>query len=79
MAAETINMPNATTLAAMPEIEDMKTGKFPQIPQSVASFLEVSVDPFYSEVNMERLRSAIADAKTGKNMTEHELIEVEDD
>jgi len=40
---------------------------------------EVAVDPFYSEANMERLRNAIADAKSGKNMTEHELIEVEDD
>ena len=40
---------------------------------------DVAVDPFYSESNMERLRNAITDAKTGKNMTEHELIEVEDD
>ena len=36
-------------------------------------------DPFYSEANMARLRKAIADAKEGKNMTEHELIEVDDD
>jgi hypothetical protein len=28
---------------------------------------------------MARLRAAIADAKEGRNMTEHELIEVEDD
>jgi DNA-damage-inducible protein J len=40
---------------------------------------EVVADPFYSAANMERLRSAIADAKVGRNMTEHELIEVEDD
>jgi DNA-damage-inducible protein J len=42
---------------------------------------EVSVepDPFYSEANMNRLRIAIADAKVGKNMTEHELIVVDDD
>ena len=40
---------------------------------------EVAADPFYSAANMERLRRAIADAKAGKNMTEHELIEVEDD
>ena len=40
---------------------------------------EVAVDPFYSETNMERLRNAIADAKAGKNMTEHDLIEVNDD
>ena len=40
---------------------------------------EVAVDPFYSEANMNRLRNAIADAKAGKNMTEHELIEVNDD
>jgi DNA-damage-inducible protein J len=36
-------------------------------------------DPFYSDANMKRLRKAIADAKIGKNMTEHEIIEVGDD
>jgi addiction module antitoxin, RelB/DinJ family len=40
---------------------------------------DVAVDPFYSEANMERLRSAIADAKAGKYMTKHELIEAEGD
>ena len=35
-----LNIPNDTTLAAMQEIEDMKTGKIPKNPQSVASFLE---------------------------------------
>ena len=34
-------------------------------------------DPFYSEENMSRLRAAIADIKTGRNLTKHELIEVE--
>jgi DNA-damage-inducible protein J len=36
-------------------------------------------DPFYSDANMNRLRTAIADARAGRNMTEHELIEVDDD
>jgi len=40
---------------------------------------EVAVDPFYSEENMNRLRTAIKDANAGRNMTEHELIEVDDD
>jgi DNA-damage-inducible protein J len=40
---------------------------------------EVEADPFYSEENMARLRQAIADANAGRNMTEHELIEVDDD
>jgi len=41
---------------------------------------EVAVDPFYSDANMERLRKAIADIKSGKaKLTEHELIEVEDE
>ena len=35
-------------------------------------------DPFYSEANMSRLRTAIADVKAGRNMTAHELIEVDD-
>ncbi|MCL2026608.1 MAG: type II toxin-antitoxin system RelB/DinJ family antitoxin [Leptospirales bacterium] len=36
-------------------------------------------NPFYSEANMARLREAIADAKAGRNMTAHELIEVDDE
>ena len=36
-------------------------------------------DPFYSDANMERLRIVIADTKAGRNVTEHELIEVGDD
>jgi DNA-damage-inducible protein J len=41
---------------------------------------EIAVDPFYSEANMNRLRKAIADVESGKaKLTEHELIEVEDD
>ena len=41
---------------------------------------EVAVDPFYSEANIERLRKAIADVESGKSkLTEHEIIEVEDD
>lgn len=38
---------------------------------------ELSIDPFYSKENMERVEKAVEDAKTGKNMKEHELIEVE--
>ena len=38
---------------------------------------EVEADPFYSKPNMNRLANAVADAKAGKNMTEHELIEVD--
>ena len=41
---------------------------------------EIAVDPFYSEANMKRLRKAIDDVESGKaKLTEHELIEVEDD
>ena len=41
---------------------------------------EVSVDPFFAEANMERLRKAIADVESGKaKLTAHELIEVDDD
>ena len=36
-------------------------------------------DPFYSIANRKRLKKAIEDAKAGRNMTEHELIETEDD
>jgi len=42
---------------------------------------EVAADPdlSYSDISMNRLKIAIADARAGKNMTEHELIEVDDD
>ena len=36
-------------------------------------------DPFYSDANMARLKRAISDIREGKNMTVHELAEVEDD
>ena len=40
---------------------------------------EIRVDPFYSAQNMERLRRAAADMEAGRNISEHELIEVDDD
>ena len=53
-----------------------KVSKERRIPFSLAA----DPDPFYSEANMNRLRKAIADVKSGKaKLTEHELIEVEDD
>lgn len=39
---------------------------------------DVSVDPFYSEENMARLRSAITKVESGAStMKEHDLIEVD--
>ena len=38
---------------------------------------EITADPFYSTANMERLEKAISDANAGINMSEHELIEVQ--
>ena len=38
---------------------------------------EISVDPFYSPENMERLRKSIANAEAGR-LTYHDLIEVDD-
>jgi DNA-damage-inducible protein J len=53
-----------------------KVTKEKRIPFDVA----VEPDPFYSEQNMARLRKAIADVESGRStLTEHELIEVEDD
>lgn len=52
-----------------------KVSKERRIPFEVAA----DPDPFYSKANMDRLLTAIADAKAGRNMTEHELIEVDDD
>lgn len=53
----------------------MRVSKERRIPFDVVA----DPDPFYSDANMARLRMAIADANAGKNMTEHELIEVDDD
>jgi len=52
-----------------------KVSKERRIPFEVSA----DPDPFYSDANMNRLRAAIADVKAGRNMTEHELVEVEDD
>ena len=38
---------------------------------------DLSIDPFYSEDNFNRLSKAIEDANAGRNMSEHELIEVD--
>lgn len=48
-----------------------KVGREKRIP------FELNADPFYSEENMKRLAGAVADAKAGRNMTEHDLIEVD--
>ena len=40
---------------------------------------KVAVDPFYSEENMKRLRKSIADMEAGRNVSVHEIIEVDDD
>jgi DNA-damage-inducible protein J len=52
-----------------------KVNKERRIPFEVAA----DPDPFYSDANMARLRAAIADARAGRNMAEHELIEAGDD
>ena len=36
-------------------------------------------DPFYSEKNQAEIMRRISDVETGKNLTAHELIEVEDE
>ena len=36
-------------------------------------------DPFYSEKNQAELSRRISDIEAGKNLTPHELIEVEDE
>ena len=37
---------------------------------------EVSADPFYSEEHMAMLERRAADMKAGKNIVEHDLVEV---
>ena len=65
-----LSMTTAFTIFAM------KVSKERRIPFDVVA----DPDPFYSEANMARLRKTIADVKSGKTkLTEHELIEVEDD
>lgn len=38
---------------------------------------EVSADPFYSEDNISELKRRAGDANSGRNMHEHELVEVD--
>lgn len=48
-----------------------KVGREKRIP------FEVSIDPFYSDEHIAMLERRIADMKSGKNVHEHELIEVD--
>ncbi len=51
-----------------------KVGREQRIP------FEITSDPYYSEKNMAHLRKVIGDIKSGKAvLSEHELIEVDDD
>ena len=36
-------------------------------------------DPFYSEKNQEELRRRIMDVESGKNLSSHDLVEVDDE
>lgn len=38
---------------------------------------DVSIDPFYSSEHLAKLEKRISDIKSGKNISEHELIEVD--
>ena len=38
---------------------------------------EITADPFYSDEHIDMLERRIADMKAGRNMHEHDLIEVE--
>ncbi len=41
---------------------------------------ELAADPFFADVNMDRLRKAISDVASGRtHLTPHELIEAEDE
>ncbi len=58
------------SLSAAINVYLIKLGREKRIP------FEVSVDPFYSDENMNRLRQAIADVEAGRStLKEHELIE----
>ncbi|MCD8300605.1 MAG: type II toxin-antitoxin system RelB/DinJ family antitoxin [Clostridiales bacterium] len=58
------------SLSAAINVYLIKLGREKRIP------FEVSVDPFYSDENMNRLRQAIADVAAGRStLKEHELIE----
>ena len=57
------------TMSSAINIYLVKLGNERRIP------FEVSADPFYNSANMKRLSKAVKDAKSGKHMSEHELIE----
>ena len=60
-----LNMTTAITLYLV------KLGNEMRIP------FEVSVDPFYSKEYIDMLERRVADMKEGRNVHEHELIEVD--
>lgn len=66
-ACEDIGMSMSTAI----NIYLKKLGRERRIP------FEVAADPFYSSENMAILDRRIADIRAGKNVSEHELIEIE--
>lgn len=60
-----LSMPEAFTLFATKVTQEQR------IP------FEISADPFYSEEHMELLAQRADDMKHGRNVSQHELIEVE--
>ena len=59
------------TMSAAFTIFARKVGREKRIP------FEIVADPFYSSENMERLRRIADDVRAGRNVSEHELIEVD--
>ncbi len=65
-----MNMPTVFSIIAARVVKDRR------IPFDV----DADADPFYSEANMAELRRRIADIESGRTkLTQHELIEVDDD
>ena len=59
------------TMSAAITVFLKKIGREHRIP------FEITADPFYSKENIEELEKRVTDAKAGRNMHEHGLIEVE--
>ena len=45
--------------------------------RKIPFIIEADEDPFYSEENMAELKRRIADMNAGRNISEHELVEVD--
>ncbi len=66
----------ALRLEAKDLVDDVPEERLSDFVSMIKNFLKAE-DPFYSEENQKHLEKVIDDVRHGRNMTQHNLIEVD--